>query len=431
MSTLRCMKTALLSLGLLLVLSPSARADEDLLPGASAFPKAASIKGLQVEHVGDALALGVKHAALNFNLSQLIDPDRLPGNPTIESGGRTYAFKRLYLEAIDTQVRELSKEGVLVYLIVLACRSHRPEVNRIALHPGYDEKAPNKIGAFNTGTEVGRGWLRACFELMAERWSSADGSGGRVVGYVLGNEVNAHWWWCNMGRVSLDEFVREYALAARIAHDALRRHASWPRLYVSLEHHWTLRGGHGDDRQGFPGREFLLRFAEQVGKGGDFDWHVAYHPYPENLFEPRFWNDKTALPGPDTPRITFRNLEVLPRFLNRPELLFEGRPRRIVLSEQGFHTPDGPEGERVQAAAYCYAYKKVESLPSIDAFILHRHIDHPHEGGLWLGLRRRGSEPGKLGPKKPIYECFRLADTPSQEAAFRFALPVVGLERWP
>ena len=38
------------------------------------YPTAASKKGLQVEMVDDALALGVKHAALNFNLSQLIDP---------------------------------------------------------------------------------------------------------------------------------------------------------------------------------------------------------------------------------------------------------------------------------------------------------------------------------------------------------------------
>ncbi|MEN9020217.1 MAG: hypothetical protein GWQ05_09595 [Verrucomicrobiaceae bacterium] len=43
----------------------------------------------------------------------------------------------------------------------------------------------------------------------------------------------------------------------------------------------------------------------------DFDWHLAFHPYPENLFEPRFWNDKPATTSADTPRITFKNLEVL------------------------------------------------------------------------------------------------------------------------
>lgn len=38
------------------------------------YPSAASKKGLQVEMVDDALYLGIKHAGLNINLSQLVDP---------------------------------------------------------------------------------------------------------------------------------------------------------------------------------------------------------------------------------------------------------------------------------------------------------------------------------------------------------------------
>jgi hypothetical protein len=32
--------------------------------------------------------------------------------------------------------------------------------------------------------------------------------------------------------------------------------------------------------------------------------------------------------------------------------------------------------------------------------------------------------------RKPIYEVFRLADTPSWKKAFAFALPVIGLKSW-
>jgi hypothetical protein len=59
-----------------------------------AYPQAASKKGLQVETVEDALALGVKHAALNFNLSQLIDLRGETDSPSWTSAGRTYRFKR-------------------------------------------------------------------------------------------------------------------------------------------------------------------------------------------------------------------------------------------------------------------------------------------------------------------------------------------------
>ena len=165
-------------------------------------------------------------------------------------------------------------------------------------------------------------------------------------------------------------------------------------------------------------------------QGGDFDWHVAYHPYPENLFEPRFWNDKTARPNPDTPRITFKNIEVLTDYLQRPELLYRGQPRRVILSEQGFHTPDGPDGEAIQAAAYCYAYRRIAELEGIDALILHRHVDSPHEGGLRLGLRRYVPEASDPRPPKKIYSCFLHADQPDWESAFQFALPIIGIKNW-
>ncbi len=69
-------------------------------------------------------------------------------------------------------------------------------------------------------------------------------------------------------------------------------------------------------------------------------------------------------------------------------------------------------------------------LDAVDAFILHRHVDHPHEGGLRLGLR--WFRPGEADPrpKKLIYDCFQAADTPAWQAAFEFALPIVGLKSW-
>lgn len=395
------------------------------------YPVAASKKGLQVELTEDALALGVKHAALNFNLSQLIDPRGGTGAPGWDFAGRRYAFRPGYLEAMDRRIKALSDGGAVVTLIVLTYQSGDPEVNRLLIHPRCVTNAPNRLGNFNTVTEEGRDWLAATLEFCAERWSRPDRKHGRVSGYVMGNEVNSHWWWANMGRVSLEAFTDDYLRTVRLAHSAIRRQSSAARVYLSLEHHWNIRYAAGDEQQAFPARPFLDYFAQQARKGGDFDWHVAFHPYPENLFEPRFWNDQSATTnGLTTPRITFKNLELLPAYLRRPELLFRGQPRRIILSEQGFQTPPGPDGELVQAAAYCYAYKKVERMEGIDAFILHRHVDHPHEGGLLLGLRGMKPKAGDARPPKRSYECFRAADTPEWERVFEFALPIIGLKSW-
>ncbi len=395
------------------------------------YPAAASKKGLQVENVEDALALGVKHGALNFNLCGLVAPQGGTNNPVWASDGREHYFERGYLEGMDQQIKTLSDRGVAVTLVVLTYRSSDPEVNRIMIHPDCLTNAPNNLGNFNTVTEEGRRWLAATLEFCAERWSRPDQKYGRVAGYIMGNEVNSHWWWANMGCVRMEEFADDYLRTVRLAHTAIRKQSGWARVYLSLEHHWNIRYEAGDEQQSFPARPFLEYFARQARGGGDFDWHLAFHPYPENLFEPRFWNDQTATTNVlTTPRITFKNIELLPEYVRRPELLYQGQPRRIILSEQGFHTPKGEDGEIQQAAAYCLAYKKIERLDGIDSFILHRHVDHAHEGGLLLGLRGNQPKDGEPQPKKKIYDCFRAADTPEWEKAFEFALPVIGLRNW-
>lgn len=391
------------------------------------YPTAASKKGLQVETVDDALALGIKHAALNFNLSQLIDPGANPANPSWESNGKTYHFQLGYLQGMDNQIKQLSDKGILVNLVTLTCKSGNADINRILLHPKAVENPPNSLCNFNTATDESREWLAAAMGFVAERWSNPERAHGRVVGFIVGNEVNSHWWWANMGHVGMQDFADDYLRTFRLIHGAIRRQSSCARVYVSLEHHWNIRYPAGNPNQSFPARPFLEYFAAKAREQSDFDWNLAFHPYPENLRNPRFWNDKSATYKDDTPRITFKNIGVLNEYMKRPEMLFDGNPRRIIFSEQGFDTPKAPDGETVQAAAYCYAYKKIEALDGIDAFILHRHVDHPREGGLLLGLRRWGE--GK--PKKKIYECFRLADTPEWEESFRFALPIVGLGAWP
>ena len=159
------MKFAFLVIGVLLAVGlASVRAENFSSRYTGSYPVAASKKGLQVEMVDDALALGVKHAALNFNLSQLIEPRGGRNSPAWESEGRQYHFKRDYLEGLDQRVKALSDRGVVVTLIVLTYQSGDPEVNRILIHPRCETNAPNHLGNFNTVTDEGRHWLAATLE---------------------------------------------------------------------------------------------------------------------------------------------------------------------------------------------------------------------------------------------------------------------------
>ena len=396
------------------------------------YPQPTSKKGLQVQMVDDAIALGIRHAALNFNLGQLVDPRGDTNNPAITLEGRTHRFQRGYLEAMDQQIRTLSERGIVVSLILLNYESADPDLRRILLHPAYNIQCPNHLSAFNTITPEGRAWYEASIQFLAERWNRPDGRYGRVWNWIVGNEVNSHWFWSNLGLTSSEAFATDYERTVRLTHQAVRRHSAHGRVFLSLEHHWNIAYPGGREGQVFPGRPFLEHFAKAARSGGDYDWHLAFHPYPEDLFNPRSWRDASAQPDwKTTPRITFRNIAALGKFLGQPELQFQGRTRRVILSEQGFHTPDGSEGETLQAAAYCYAWHQVAGEPGIDAFILHRHVDHAQEGGLRLGLWTH--TPGSVATpdrRKPIYEVFRRADTPERDAAFAFALPLLGIESW-
>lgn len=396
------------------------------------FPTAASKKGLQVQMVDDALTLGVKHAALNVDLKQLPDLSPNPSGPTFVTDGETFHFRQSYVDHLDRQIGPLSQHGVLVYLILLAYPGGDSAAEKLMLDPRFQRSGDATIGGFNTASAEGMKWYKATLEFLAARYSGKDTPHGRVVGYTIGNEVNSHSQWYNIGRIALPDFVREYLRALRIAWTAVRKTSAHARVYVSLEHHWA-RGHSKDEMICFGARPFLLELAKQSSASGPFDWHVNFHPYPENLFECRTWFDQAATADTQSPKVTFKNLQVLTELLASDELRYQGQSRRVILGEQGFHTADREHAERDQAAAYCYAYYRTQQLSGVDAFILHRHVDHKGEGGLKLGLwtwqaeSRSQSAPGR---KKQIYDVFRAADTPQWESAFAFALPVLGIQSW-
>ncbi|HBE71195.1 MAG TPA: hypothetical protein DDW52_23870 [Planctomycetaceae bacterium] len=412
----------------------------------SAFPSATSKKGLQVEDVDDAIALGVKHAAFNLSVPSLISETPRDDDILWAHRGTTLRINAHYLASQTRRIKAMTDSGALVYLIVLNISGAHPDAQSALVHPAYDSSSPNGIGAFNTQTDSGARTFMAAMAFLADHFGrvtkppkTEDDSrqaaleewpNGRVVGYIIGNEVNSHWWWYNMGEIAIDDFVEQYESTVRLAAQAIHEHAPWARVYLSLEHHWSVRYSPANPLRSFPARDFLTKFAQVARSHGDFDWHIAFHPYPENLFDPEFWKDRQATWSMDTAKITFKNLKVLSDFLERDAMLHEGLPRRIILSEQGFHTPEGKNGEKTQAAAYCYAYRIADELPLVDAFILHRHIDHPKEGGLALGLWRFDERTGKRTSKKLIYDAFQKADSSDWEAAFDFALPIVGLTDW-
>ncbi len=392
-----------------------------------------SKKGISCQvSVPDCLALGIGQANHNINLGALLDWQRPAPPLSFEFEGRKVGLHAGQVAALDGSLQALNKAGIRTTGIFLNYVGAKPSTTSPLVHPlTAADGSGGSVAAFNTATADGLFYYRAIIHWLAERYTREDAAYGHLAGLIIGNEVQSHWSWYHLGAVEPAVLIREYGTALRVADLATRSvHADFP-IYLSLEHHWVMASSE-DVRKGFGGVEVLEGLNARAQREGDFPWNVAFHPYPENLGNPRFWNDKTAPLRFVAPRLTFHNLEVLPAYLSQPRFLYAGRPRRIALTEQGFHCPAGADGETVQAAAYALAWKKVQSLPGIECFFYHRHVDHPDEDGLHCGLREHDGSPNKsgMGRTRKIWDVARAAGTAEEDAALAFALPIVGRKDW-
>ena len=400
-------------------------------PDPTPYPATSSPKGLQVQIIPDALELGIHHANLNIRLNALLTPakEAKPGQLTASADGLTFGLNQKYVEALDRQIKPLSDKGVVVTLIVTTSRSTDDRIRTLTIHPKADPVKGTTMAA-NTVTSEGRACYKALTDFIARRWSTADANQGRVWGWIVGNEVNSHHEWHQMGPATVDEVATQYEDQVRLAWESLRRHSTNARVYLSMEHHWTAKN-HRDPLQACPGRTLLELFAQRARERGDFDWNLAFHPYPSNLRDPRTWLDKVSF-NDTTPKVTFKNLEVLTKKLATAEMLYAGKPRRLSFTEQGFDVSKRPEGLDEQAAAYAYAWEKVLRLgDAVDAFHYHRHVDHSLENGLRFGLW--SNKPGTISEpdqKRPIWFLLKAADTPEWKAAAEPYLKTCGLKSW-
>lgn len=389
----------------------------------SVFQQPKSIKGLLVDPYrlsGSELDdLGVKQAAYNVPVARLLGPTTNPSYPSIQYtyDGRTYTFNGQVVAEYDIIFGTLTAKGITTTAIIL---NNYSSAYQQLIHPQARGGGSAPYYMFNGAEESGVEYMAAIATFLAERYSG--NQHGRISNWVIANEINARKEWNHMAYVDVETYVEEYARAFRVFYNAIKSVSSSARVYISLDQQWDRNIKNNTN---YDGRDILDVFNRNISSKGNLDWGVAQHPYNVPLTEPRIWKaSRYVNHSASTSMITMENIDVLVNYLRQDQFRQEdGSVRSILISELGYTSS---AGEALQAAAFAYAYYKMEAYSEIDGFLLNRETDAGEEvaQGLAFGLTNAG------GGHKQIYNVFKYIDTPERDNYTNFAKDIIGISSW-
>lgn len=389
----------------------------------SVFQQPASIKGILVDpnklRGNELNDLGVKQAAYNIPVARLLGPTTSAAYPTVyyTYNGRTYTLNGQVIAEYDLVFSTLTAKGITTTAIILNNYSSAyPQL----IHPQARSGGSAPYYMFNGAEESGVEYMAAVGSFLAERYSG--NSHGRISNWVIANEINARKEWNYMAHTDTESYVEEYAKAFRVFYTAIKSVSSSARVYISLDQQWDRNIKNNTN---YDARDVLDAFNDNISSKGNIDWGVAQHPYNVPLTEARIWKaSKYVEHNAGTSMLTMANIEVLINYLRQEHFLNDdGEVRSILISELGYTSN---AGEANQAAAFAYAYYKMEAYDEIDGFLLNRQTDAPEEvaQGLSFGLSSAG------GGHKQIYNVFKYIDTPQHAEYTNFAKDIIGISNW-
>ncbi len=456
------------------------------------FPTASSKKGLQVSAnmLEDAIDLNVQHSLLNIVFSDLLPTAAERNNAfsiSYKYHGKTYWFRKALVNSYDAQLTALKQNNVVVSAVLLL--GWRDDLKSL-IYPGGRE-AGHSFYAWNTKTASAREQLQATLAFLGSRYGSSSAEHGRIVNWIVGNEVNNYNVYNYAGSRPLKQYAQLYADAFRMTYNTMTSIYANARVYISLDHLWNTRVSGS-----FTSRELLDAFASALKDQGSISWNLAFHPYGSPLTEPRFWANVNgqAVQSLSSPVISMKNIGILTSYIRQKY----GSGTRIILSEQGYTSvrhipvvslgdnaesrdknessgskPDEKDGgsvdigkenetdttkdsdkandtdagsentirekkvdaQKEQSAAIAYSYYLAEADSMIDSFIMNRHVDHQAEvaQGLDLGLwttDAASSLPEWADEKKDSWQVFKYMDSNKANSVTADARAVIGIQKW-
>ena len=377
--------------------------------------------------VSDFDDLDVGSATLNMYVTGFTYLTPVPGTIAHEYGGRTYYFDENYLKTnLDAVLLKAGKRNMAVAAILLVQQASAAADRQLGDLLMNDGCSGGNLTLPDMTSAEAVNCFAAIVDFLADRYTREDGKYGRIAHWIVMNEVDIASSWANIGPRPELVFTDYYIRILRLVNNIVRQYDDTAETFVSMSHSWT--GLSGD----YPALS-MLNTINRMGKmEGDYRWALAYHSYAGDLLNPRCWECPWSTFSMDTHFVTFRNLEVLDKWIYMPENMYIGKHKRSVwLSEAGLNSRSYSEHDlQEQAAGWAYAWKKINALDGIDGIQWHNWFDNVGDGsGALLGLRKyNDSEHG--GEAKPVWYLYQVSGTGNEDRAFSPYLEVIGIPDW-
>lgn len=329
----------------------------------TSYKRGSTKKGLQTTDIDQLVETGSKNCFFNLSISTILSsPEQ-----SYSYNGTTYWFNPLH-GYVDL-VSKCNQKGIQVTMQIMLDAA---SPNDLKANGGSGGAA---YYAFQIKKRDARQETCAIFSYLASLF-------GRdscfISNWILGNEVNSSYPYYYMGDVSMATFVENYATTFRDLYNAVRGYRGSSRVFICLEHCWTITNG---TQLAFTGKGVLESFHRQLGQmQPGINWNLAYHAYPNDLRNPAHWKDNLPQ-SEDAPVISPKNLRTLTRYMQKTY----GKNTRILISEIGFNSG---AGEDTQAAGLALAYYIAACNPMIDAFHVRAYKDEAGDAahGVTFGI---------------------------------------------
>ena len=218
--------------------------------------------------------LGIHAVTINLDLTRFLSERAGEGRQRVDVAGPPIYFDSRQFHGYDRLVDFARRHEMVVSAVVLVPRGRRAGQSPLA-HP----EADGGVYAMpDLSTERGTklyGWV---LERIAQRYRNTDQAPGGITNWIAHNEVDFHPVWTNMGPQTREFLTETYYRSMRMIHNAARSHNPHARVFASLTHHWVVSDE--DQWKRLAPRDFLETLQTYSQLEGDFDWGVAYHPYP-------------------------------------------------------------------------------------------------------------------------------------------------------